>query len=181
MNMPPIEQAALVAARPGAPNEDAGRERESLVQQAAALARQLADVMLANVQNTASLNLSAARAVLAHARIPTPPNMQHRSDTWRHSWRSFEICATSADQVLNLTRGHVERTTAALWHTTGRMLDEMRRFEGANAVALREFFGAMKAAQTAYWEAAQQVHNQLVSMVQAPLTCSNKDTARGTH
>jgi hypothetical protein len=181
MNMHPIEQAALVAARPAAPYESAGRARESLVQQVAALARQLADLMLANVQNTASLNLSAARAVLAHARIPTPQNMQHRSDTWRHSWRNFEICATSADQVLNLTRGHVERTTAALWHTTERMLDEVRQFEGANGLMLREVFGAMKAAQTAYWEAAQQVHNQLVSMVQAPLAGSNKDTVRSTH
>ena len=75
MNVHPIEQAALVAARPAAPDESASRERESLVQQAAALARQLADVMLANVQNTTSLNLSAARAVLAHTRIPTPPNI----------------------------------------------------------------------------------------------------------
>lgn len=179
MNVHPIEQAALAAVRPAAPAASASRERESLVQQVAALARQLADVMLASAQNTASLNLSAARAVLAHARIPTPPNLQHRSDTWRHSWRNFEICATSADQVLNLTRGHVERTTAALWRATQRMLDEMPRFEDAKGVALREAFGAMRSAQAACWEAAQQVHNELVSMVQAPLSGSNNDQLKG--
>ncbi|HEU5295664.1 MAG TPA: hypothetical protein VFU71_12830 [Burkholderiaceae bacterium] len=181
MNVHPIEQAALVAARPAAPNESASRARETLVEQVTVLARQLADVMLANVQNTASLNLIAARAVLAHARIPTPPNLQHRSDTWRHSWRNFEICATSADQVLNLTRGHVERNTAALWRTTERMLEDMHQLEGAHGVALREAFGAMKAAQTAYWEAAQQVHNELVSMAQAPLSGSTEEIARCTH
>ncbi|HET7528422.1 MAG TPA: hypothetical protein VFK10_20960 [Burkholderiaceae bacterium] len=137
--------------------------------------------MLANVQNTAALNLSAARAVLAHARIPTPPNLQHRSDTWRHSWRNFEICATSADQVLNLTRGHIERTTTALWRTTERMLDEMHQFDDASGVALREAFAAMRGAQAVYLEAALQVHNKLVAMVQAPLLGSNNDAVRSTH
>jgi hypothetical protein len=182
MNMHPIEQAALAASSSPAASLDLPTDaRETLVRQAAALARQLADVMLANVQNTASLNLSAARAVLAHARIPTPPNLQHRSDTWRHSWRSFEICATSADQMLNLARGHVERTTAALWRTTERLLDEMPPADGAASAALRDAFNALRAAQAACWQATQQVHHELVSMAQAPLPRSNADAAHGTH
>ena len=181
MNVHPIEQAALAAARRAAPGENDSLTREALVQQAAALARQLADVMLANVQNTASVNLNAARAVLAHARLPTPANLPHRSDTWRHSWRTFEICATSADQMLGLTRGHVERTTAALWRTTERLLDEMQQVESAHGTALRESFDAMRAAQAAYWQLAQQVHHELVSMVQAPLSAPIKDTVHGNH
>jgi hypothetical protein len=182
MNVHPIERAALAAAQPEAAQpHDHSRRREPLVQQAAALARQLADVMLANVQNTASLNLTAARALLAHARIPAPPNLQQRSDTWRHSWRSFEICATSADQVLNLTRGHVERTTAALWRGTERLLQEMHPRDGANAVALRESFDALRAAQAAYWQATQRVHHELVSMVQAPLSHPAAEAAHGAH
>ena len=178
MNVHPIERAALAAAaQPAA----AGDARERLVQQAAALMRQLADVMLANVQNTASLNLTAARALLAHARIPTPPNLQQRSDTWRHSWRSFEICATSADQLLNLTRGHVERTTAALWRSTERLLHEMQQRDSANADALREAFDAMRATQSAYWQATQQVHHELVAKVQAPLPRPATEAAHGTH
>ena len=181
MNIHSIEQAALAAsALPAAPLEQAARAREALVQQAAVLARQLADVMLAQVQNTASLNLSAARAVLAHARIPTPTHLQHRSDTWRHSWRSFEICATSADQMLNLARGHVERTTAALWRTTERLLDEMQA-DGAPDAALRDAFSALRAAQAACWQATQQVHHELVSMVQAPLPRSHVGVVHGTH
>ena len=169
MNTHPIEHAALAAAAPAGPHAAAAHTRETQVQQCAALMRQLADAMLANVQNTASLNLTAARAVLAHARIPTPPNLQQRSDTWRQSWRSFEICATSADQVLNLARGHVERTTAALWRTTERLLDDLPQHDAARGVVLREAFDAARAAQAALWQATQQVHHELVALAQSPL------------
>ena len=181
MNVHPIERAALAAAQPPAHHTDAARARETLVQQVAALARQLAEVMLANVQNTASLNLTASRALLAHARIPTPANLQQRSDTWRHSWRSFEICATSADQVLNLTRGHVERTTAALWRSTERVVDDMQQLEGTRVTALREAFAAMRAAQAACWQATQRVHEDLVAMVQAPLSRHAAEPSHGAH
>jgi len=181
MNVHPIDTAARAAATPASAHAAIASARETLVQQCAALMRQLADAMLANVQNTASLNLNAARAVLAHARIPTPPNLQQRSDTWRHSWRNFEICATSADQVLGLTRGHVERTTAALWRTTERLLDDMQQVEDARGAALREAFGAMRAAQAACWQATQQVHHELLSMAQAPLTHPVAEAAHGTH
>jgi hypothetical protein len=168
MNVHPTEQAALATAAPGAARGDASAERETLVQQSAALARQLADAMLANVQNTASLNLTAARALLAHARIPAPAGLQQRSDTWRQTWRSFEVCATSADQILNLTRGHVERTTAALWRTTERLVDDLQQIDAARIVALREAFATMRAAQAAYWEATRKAHHELVDLVRGP-------------
>jgi hypothetical protein len=180
MNMHPIERAALAAHQPPA-DAAASQHRETLVQHSAALARQLADVMLANVQNTASLNLSAARALLAHARIPVPANLQQRSDTWRYSWRSFEVCATSADQMLNLTRGHVERTTAALWRTTERLVEDMQQVEAARVSTLREAFATMREAQAAYWQATQQVHHELVALVQAPLPHRTAEVDHGTH
>jgi len=184
MNVHPIERAAPAAlpanAAPAALPADTSA-RETLVQQCAVLARQLADTLLANAQNVTSLNLSAARALLAHARIPAPANLPQRSDSWRHSWRSFEICATSADQVLNLTRGHVERTGAALWRTTERLLDEAQTLERTRAAALRQAFDAMRAAQAAYWQAAQQVHHELVALAQAPLPETPVDHAHGTH
>ena len=179
MNVHPIQRAAPASAAPAGAH-GASEQRETLVQQSAALARQLADVMLANVQNTASLNLSAARALLAHARIPSPPNLQQRSDTWRYSWRSFEVCATSANQMLNLTRGHVERTTAALWRTTERLVDELQQIDGARVVALREAFAALRAAQAAAWEATRQVHHELVDLVRAPLAPA-QGASHGTH
>ena len=178
MNAHPIEHAALAAAAPAHAAADA---RETLLQPCAALMRQLADVMLANVQNTASLNLTAARALLAHARIPTPANLQQRSETWRHSWRSFEVCATSADQVINLTRGHVERTTAALWRTTERLLDDVEQLERMRAGTLRNAFDAMRSAQAAYWQATQQAHHALVALAQSPLPQPVGEHGHGTH
>jgi len=181
MNAQPVDRASGVSLAAVSERASATQARETLVQQSATLARQLADVMLANVQNTASLNLSAARALLAHARIPTPTGLEQRSDTWRHSWRSFEVCATSADQVLNLTRGHVERTTAALWRSTDRLIDELTHAQQEQAVGLRVAFAAMRDAQAAYWQAAQQVHSDLIALVQAPVGLSPMEANHGTH
>jgi len=181
MNAQPSDHANVVSLVAPSERASATQAREALVQRSAALARQLADVMLANVQNTASLNLSAARALLAHARLPTPPGLEQRSDTWRHSWRSFEVCATSADQVLNLTRGHVERTTAALWRTTDRLIEELAHTQQQQVLGLRAAFAAMRDAQAAYWQAAQQVHSDLIALVQAPVETSRMEASHGTH
>jgi len=158
-----------------------GQQQETLVQRTATLARQLADVLLANVQNTASLNLAAVRALLARARIQAPAGVERRSDTWRHSWRTFEVCATSADQMLNLTRGHVERTTSALWRATERLLDDMSLMQSDRLEELRKSFAAMRAAQAAYWQAARQVHGELIALVQAPIHSNRMEAAHGTH
>jgi hypothetical protein len=181
MNVQPIVRANVESLVATGDRVAAAQARETLVQQTAALARQLADVMLANVQNTASLNLTAARVLLAHARMPAPAHLAHRSDTWRHSWRSFEVCATSADQMLHLTRGHVERTTSALWRVTERLVDEMAQVQPEHVAGLQAAFTAMREAQAAYWQAAQQVHNDLVTLVQTPLRAAAPEANRDTH
>ena len=158
-----------------------GQRQETLVRQTATLARQLADVLLANVQSTASLNLTAVRALLARARIRAPAGLERRSDTWRLSWRTFEVCATSADQMLDLTRGHVERTTSALWRATERLVDDMAHVQSDRLQGLRDSFAAMRAAQAACWQATQQVHGELIALVQAPIGSNNLEAAHGTH
>ena len=122
--------------------------------------------MLANVQNAASLNLSAARALLAHARIPVPAALDRRNETWRWTWRNFEICATSADQVLNLTRGHVDRTTAGLWRAVERLLRDLTQAQAGQFDTLHVAFDTLREAQAAYWRAAQQAHSELVALAQ---------------
>jgi hypothetical protein len=181
MNVQPIDRANLVPLPTPDARASASQARETLVQQVAALARQLADVMLAKVQNTASLNFTAARAVFAHAHIPTPKGLEQRSDTWRQSWRTFEVCATSADQVIQLTRGHVERTTAALWRVTERLVDEAAQAQQERLSDVRSAFAAMHEAQAAYWQATQQVHRELVALVQAPLVPPSTEVAHGAH
>jgi hypothetical protein len=165
MNVQPIDRANLVPLPTPDARASASQARETLVQQVAALARQLADV----------------RAVFAHAHIPTPKGLEQRSDTWRQSWRTFEVCATSADQVIQLTRGHVERTTAALWRVTERLVDEAAQAQQERLSDVRSAFAAMHEAQAAYWQATQQVHRELVALVQAPLVPPSTEVAHGAH
>lgn len=138
------------------------------VPQLSLLARVLADVMLAGVQNAASLNLSAARALLTHARIPVPATLERNHENWRWTWRNFEICATSADQVLNLTRDHVDRTTSGLWHAVERLFEDLASVQSNQLAALRDAFETLRAAQAAYWQAAQQAHAELVALARQP-------------
>ncbi|MBA4178911.1 MAG: hypothetical protein C0505_20515 [Leptothrix sp. (in: Bacteria)] len=186
MNVLPIERAqrhpaAAAPAQKADPHAATAAAREQIVQRTALLARTLADVLMSNVQNTASLNLACARALLAHARIPAPNNLPLHTDTWRTTWRSFEVCATSADQMLNLTRGHVERTTAALWRGAERLLEELAQAHAARVNELLASFDALRAAQDAYWQAAQHTHEELVALAQAPALGPTTEVDHGTH
>ncbi len=181
MNVLPIDRARTTPLPADAAPAGEPAAREHVVRQTALLARALADVLMANVQNTTSLNLSAARALLAHARIPAPASAERRSETWRSSWRSFEVCATSADQMLNLTRGHVERTTAALWRGAERLLEDLAHAQAQRVNELLASFDALRVAQHAYWQAAQQAHSDLVALAQAPVHVANPGHDHGTH
>jgi hypothetical protein len=176
MNVLPIRREALATPSPAdAPT------REDVVRQTANLARTLADVLMANVQNTTSLNLAAARALLTHARIPVRVGAEQHQESWRTTWRSFEICATSAEQVLGLTRGHAERTTAALWRSAERMLEELALAQAQRVSELLAGFEALRAAQDAYWQAAQRAHRELVALAQAPCSTTAPETRHDTH
>jgi hypothetical protein len=176
MNVLPIRREAAAANTPPAPPT-----REDVVRQTACLARTLADVLMANVQNTTSLNLAAARALLTHARIPVRAGVEQHQESWRTAWRSFEICATSADQVLGLTRGHAEHTTAALWRSAERMLEELALAQAQRVSELLAGFEALRAAQDAYWQAAQRTHRELVALAQAPCSSTAPESTHGTH
>jgi hypothetical protein len=181
MNVLPIDRARVTAPPADRAGAAEPASREDIVRQTATLARTLADVLLANVQNTTSLNLSAARALLAHARIPAPASAERHSETWRSTWRSFEVCATSADQMLNLTRGHLERSTAALWRTTERLLEDLAQAQAARVNELLASFDALRVAQEAYWHAAQQAHSDLVALAQAPACQADAGRDHGAH
>ena len=182
MNTPAIDAAASAprsaAQRPAAPGPrpetpaDAGAEN---LRRHATLARTLADLLLANVQNTASLNFNAARALLANAGLPPPDAADPRGESWRWAWRSFEVCATSADQILELTRGHVERTTGALWRGTEQLLEEFEATGSARSAALFSTFEALHLAQIEYWRAATQAHNALVTLARAGDVSTEQD------
>lgn len=185
--LPPKNMATKTAALTLAP----ATVSQTLAGNAAQLARELAYSALANAQNTASLNFNAARVLLVHSRIPSPGGAEMHVEQWRNSWRSFEVCATSADQILNLAQVHAERTTAGLRKSGERLLDDIASTQTAwqadQTNALRSAFDALQEAQAAYWRLTQQTLSALVQLAQAPTTtpapahAPTLESSHGTH
>ena len=134
--------------------------------QAALLARLLAEAMIANVQTTAGLNRSAADALLAQARLATPPRFTQLDDAWRASWCSFELCAKTADRMLGLARGHIERSTIGLWRVTETLFTELAHLQTSQLDSLREAFTTLREAQESYLQATEQVHQRVIALAQ---------------
>jgi hypothetical protein len=137
------------------------------LRQATLLARLLSELMITSVQRTTALNLAAADKLLAHARLPKPPAFDQRSEQWRWSWRSFEICATSADEFLGLARGHVQRGSDQLWHLADRLLGELAHLPAGQLRVMRDSVDAVRSAQQAYLDATRQANEMLLAQVQA--------------
>ncbi len=137
-------------------------------------------MFLANVQNTASLNFQAARAVLSTTRLPEPQGIDSFSAQWRASWRGFEVCAASADQLLQLAQQHIERSIAGLRRSSEHLLGEIEKSDShllrQQSEALRASFAALHEAQANYWQQSQQTVQKLVHIA---LT-SSKDSSHGS-
>lgn len=179
MSVYPIQSTARGSAPPVAdqPAAQAAVPADPALAQTSLLARVIGEVLLANVQNTASLNHTAARALLSHARIPKPAGLEHSDEAWRLAWRSFEVCATSADRILNLTRVHAQRTTAALWQAVESIMAELARSQTTRVAQLRASLQVMRDAQAAYWQATQQAHRDLVALARH----ADPEQGDGTH
>jgi hypothetical protein len=134
------------------------------MRQAALLTRLLAETMIANVQSTADLNRSAAYALLAQARLATPPRFAQLDDAWRASWCSYELCANMADRMLGLARGHIERSTPGLRRVTERLLTELAQLPSTQIDTLREAFDTLREAQETYLRATEQAHRRVIAL-----------------
>jgi hypothetical protein len=120
--------------------------------------------MIASVQTTAALNRSAADALLAQARLATPLRFSELDDAWRSSWRSFELCAATADRMLGLARDHVDCSTQGLARVTELLLAELAQLKSAQIETLREAFSAVREAQEAYLHATEKAHQRVIAL-----------------
>jgi hypothetical protein len=68
-----------------------------------------------------------------------------------------------------------------LWRVTERLLGGATQAQRERLVDLQAAFAAMRDAQAAYWQAAQQVHSELVATVQAPVGAPPTEVNHGTH
>jgi hypothetical protein len=136
------------------------------LRQAALLTRLLAEAMIANVQSTAGLNRSAADALLALAHGATPLRFSQVDDAWRASWRSFELCAQTADRLLALSRQHIERSTLGLARVSELLLGELAQANADRMESLREAFATLREAQETYLQATEQAHRRVIALAQ---------------
>jgi hypothetical protein len=140
------------------------------LRQAALLTRLLAEAMIANVQSTAGLNRSAADALLALSHDATPLRFAQIDDAWRASWRSFELCAQTADRLLALSRSHIERSTLGLARVTELLLGELAQNNAGRIDTLREAFDTLREAQEIYLQATEQAHRHVIALAQPTTT-----------
>ena len=138
------------------------------------LARLLAELMIANVQQATALNRSAADTLLARAKLAMPARFDQADEAWRMSWRSFEICATTADRVIGLTREHAQRTSEGLWRAAERLFSQLSPAQAAQLEPLRHAFTILREAQETYLRATQTAHQRVIALAQG------LDTAHAT-
>jgi hypothetical protein len=149
------------------------------LRRASLLARVLGELMLAQVQHATRLHLDAARLLLRHARLPAPQRADQRAaerdDEWRMAWRGFEICATTADQIIGLTREQGRRSSAHLWRLSGTLLAELAQLPPAQLELVRRSFETLHEVQDACAHAAEQAQRALLAAVQAQLPAAAAD------
>jgi len=139
------------------------------VQRASLLARVLGELMLAQVQHATRLHLDAARLLLRHTRLPRPQLPAQRDDEWRTAWRGFEICATTADQIIGLTREQGRRSSVHLWRLSEKLLGELAQLPQVQLERVRLAFETLHEVNEACAHAAEAAQQALLAAVQAQL------------
>ena len=87
-------------------------------------------------------------------------------DAWRASWRSFELCAQTADRLLAMSRHHIERSTIGLARMTEMLLGEMAQHSAVRTETLREAFAALRDAQETYLQATERAHRRVLALAE---------------
>jgi len=133
----------------------------------ASLSRALAEAMLSSVQRTTELNWHAARLLLARG---CAANWREHSEnsavTWRWSWYSYQVCATTAAQVLELCRDHAQSTTDDLWRTLRQASASLPGVDGQRALQLQSGLRAVESAFTTYIGAVSGFQRDLAALAQ---------------
>jgi len=99
-------------------------------------------------------------------------------------WASLAVFVVM--EILNMAihGGILAKTyeaTAALWRSAERMLEELALAQAQRVSELLAGFEALRAAQDAYWQAAQRTHRELVALAQAPCSSTAPESTHGTH
>lgn len=137
------------------------------VRQPVLLLRLLAEAMIANVQNAARLNRSAAQVLIAQARLAWPIRFGQIDDDWAASQRGLDLCAQAADRMLGLAHRHIERGADSMAEVTELLLAEMSELQDGQLEAVHAAFEAMRRAQRAYLDASLRAQMQVLTLAGA--------------
>jgi hypothetical protein len=133
------------------------------------LVQALIGALMQGVDDAANLSVATVRALLAPADGTTKAELQRLAEAWQFSWRTCEICATTAANVMRLTAAHersgFERSLKIFERETGSkpLLDQTTIAE------LRAAFEGLRTAQAHAFESAIQTHRCLVGLARGRL------------
>lgn len=130
----------------------------------AELANGLAHALMHGVQRVAELNISTTRALLAQGGSASNARLEGAAEAWRFSWRSYEICATTAATILKLCQSQARASFDDLWRALEEGLAQMPHVDLQRLRETRTAFEAMRTAYSSYFDAALATHRALLSL-----------------
>jgi hypothetical protein len=144
------------------PRAAAAREPQAAL--LAEFAQALVRTLLQGVHDAANLNVATVHALLAPGDGNVQADLGRLTESWRFSWRAYEISATTAANVMRLTEAHARSGSEALWRLFERTVDGAPSFDGDNVARLRHAFDGLRAAQLAAFNAAIEAHRCLITL-----------------
>lgn len=130
----------------------------------ASLSRALTAALLAGVQRTTELNWQAARLLLAcRPEADWRANADRAVQSWRMSWRSYQVCSVTASEVLELVTAQVEAGSDDLWGVLQQLAPDG---DGAQAARLHASLQQVQSRFGAYLQAVFALQRELAALAQ---------------
>ncbi len=130
----------------------------------ASLLRALTAALLAGVQRTTELNWQAARLLLAcRPAVDWRANADRAVQSWRMSWRSYQVCSVTAGEVLELARAQIEAESDDLWQALQQFAPAG---EGAQAARLHASLQQVQSSFGAYLQAVLALQREMAALAQ---------------
>ena len=137
-----------------------GSQATVLAQFAQALVRML----MQGVRDAANLNVATVHALLAPGDRGMHADASRVTESWRSSWRTYDVCATTAANVMRLTEAHARNGFAAVRNTLEQAVGEETVLNATHVARLREAFEGLRSAQLTAFNAAIEAHRCLIAL-----------------
>lgn len=150
--------------RPARRSAAATVESAERLSRSAALLRALTAALLAGVQRTTELNWQSARLLLACRPLADwRANADRAVESWRMSWRSYQVCSVTASDVLDLVSAQIEAESDDLWRA-------LRPFavdgDSAQSAPLHASLQQVQSSFAAYLQAVLVLQRELAALAQ---------------